>query len=190
MSKDRLEEFIIENRDDLDTEIPGLNLWRDIDKKINPTPKKNIKKIAGRSAAVVVVLLVACCWFFTGESRIPQEARMNQSPSSQQLLIEANPELAEISEYFTRKINQNKGKLAALNHHDPALYRDLNHMEAMYDTLRIEWQMNPHKSDEKLVDAMIANFRTRSMLLENVVARIERHENSFTSARPAVYKEY
>jgi hypothetical protein len=58
----------------------------------------------------------------------------------------------------------------------------------MYDTLKIEWRMNDHKSDEKLIDAMIANFRTRSMLLENVVARIERHDNSFTSARPAVYR--
>ena len=188
MSKDRLEEFIIENRDDFDTEIPSLNLWGDIDKKINPTPKKNIKKIAGRSAAIVAVLLVACSWFFIGDKGTSQNARMNQSPSSQQLLIEANPELAEISEYFTRKINQNKGKLAALNHHDPALYRDLNHMESMYDTLRMEWEMNTHKSDEKLVDAMIANFRTRSMLLENVVARIERHEDSTTSARPAVYR--
>lgn len=188
MSKDRLEEFIIENRNDFDTEIPSLNLWGDIDKQINPPPKKNIRKIAGRSAAAIIILVAACCWLFIGQQGISKEVKMNESPSTQQLLIEANPELAEITEYFTRKINKNKGKLAALNHHDPALYRDLYHMEAMYDTLRMEWEMNPHKSDEKLVDAIIANFRTRSMLLENVVARIERHDNSFTSARPAVYR--
>lgn len=188
MSKDRLEEFIQENREDFDTEIPGLNLWSEIDDKINPKKKATKTQIAGRAAAMVVVLIMVCCWFFIPSTDHSQIANLNQSPN--QLLEEANPELAEMSEYYTRKINKNKGRLAAMNHHDPDLYRDLKHMELMFDTLRMEWESNPHKSDEKLVNAMVANYKTRSMLLENVVGRIEGGKNSVTSARPALFREW
>lgn len=189
MSKDRLEQFIHDNRDDFDTEIPSLNLWGDIEEQINPHPKHKTKQVATRAAAAIALLIVASCWFVFSNGNTPeQHANLNQSPNA--LLVESNPELAEISEYYSRKINKNKGRLAALNHHDPDLYRELNLMESAYDTLRLEWERNPHKSDERLVNAMITNYRTRAMLLDNVVERLEGVDNSFTSARPAVFKEW
>lgn len=189
MSKDRLEEFIQDNRNDFDSEIPSLNIFSDIEKELGSKKKSKLKpgQIARRSAAVIALLAIACCWVFMNNGGEQKEARMNESPLQFAAEI-GHPELTEMSEYYTRKINSNKGKLAALNHHDPDLYRDLHHMEAMYDTLAMEWSRNPHKSDEKLVNAMIANFRTRSTLLENVVTRVEGNGYSIISARPAVYK--
>ncbi len=193
MSKDRLEDFISEHRNEFDAEIPGLDLWGKIDKELHPSPKADQQSASyiniGRAAAVVAIMFVACYWIFAPTyANSATVQHVNESP--EQLLYEANPELAEISEYYNRKINKNKGRLAVLDHHDPDLYRDLNHMESMFDTLRMEWQMNPHKSDEKLVNAMIANLRTRSTLLENVVGRIEGHDQSFTAARPAVFRNW
>jgi len=191
MSKDRLEQFIQDNRDDFDSEIPSLNLWGDIEKEINPQPKKSTRQIATRAtAAAIALLIVASCWImFTNGNTQEQHANLNLSPNA--LLVENNPELAEISEYYSKKINKNKGRLAAMHHHDPDLYRELNLMESAYDTLKIEWERNPHKSDERLVNAMITNYRTRAMLLENVVDRLEGNtDNSFTSARPAVFREW
>lgn len=186
MSKDRLEEFIKNNRTDFDSEIPSLNIFAEIEKKIDPKPKHNNRRIATSGIAATIILAVMCSWFLmSGNDQ--GNVRMNESPIPMIADLK-DTELIEASEYYTQKINKNKGRLAALNHHDPDLYRDLKHMEAMYDTLKMEWARNPHKSDEKLIGAMIANYRTRSMLLENVVHRVESNSYSLISARPAVYK--
>jgi len=186
MTKDRLEEFIENNREDFDSEIPSLNIFGNIEKGIEPKPKRGARQMASRAVAAIVLLGVVCSWFLMSQND-KANVRMNESPMPMIADLK-DTELIEASEYYTQKINNNRGRLAALNHHDPDLYRDIKHMESMYDTLRMEWTRNPHKSDEKLIDAMIANYRTRSMLLENVVNRIEGDSYSLISARPAVYK--
>ncbi len=188
MRKDRLEEFITDNRDAFDTEAPGLNLWAEIDNKINPKPRKvPVKKMAFRVSAGVAIVFIACSFLFLKNS--PPAKHVNQhGPVAVQ---DFHPEFSEFEEHYARKINQNLGQLAALNHHDPDLYRDLRNMEAMYDTLQMEWHANPHKSDERLLNAMMENYRYRSDMLENVVQRLNYREirPGGSAAVPAIFRD-
>lgn len=176
MNKDKLENFISQNREAFDSEFPSMNLWSKIEEDLNPTPKKkNWKKIGG--VVVIVSLLVALgIWQFVFNKK---QGSVSQSPiayvnvSPSQELLEKNPELAELSSFYTQKINTHKNRLIQLQHKDPDLLQDLEQMESMFDTLQAEWKRNPHKSDQELVQAMIANYRMRSTLLENVVKRVE-----------------
>ncbi len=184
MKKDKLEQFIDDNREDLDQELPPLNLWGEIDSAIHPKPIKKKRIIAGRAAASIALLVVAG-WFFLDNGTTKAPLHLNTAPV--ELISENNPEFQEITEFYSNKINNNMGRLTSLNHHDPELYRDLRQMEAYYDTLRMEWSKNPHKSDEQLINAMIENYRSRSMLLENVVDRLEDKQHYYSRAQPALF---
>lgn len=191
MSKDRIEQFIQENREGFDTELPGMHLWGEIDRKISPGKPDNGRGTLGRIAAGIALLFVVSIGLFIAlGNEGEQYTKLNKSPKY--LIEETNPEFAELSDYYQHRINGYKGRLAAMNHHDPDLYRDLRNMEFTYDTLMVEWNINPHKSDEKLIDALVTNIRSRSMLLENVVNRIAAGSDSanITNARPAMFKEW
>ncbi len=184
MSKDKLEQFISEHREEFDQELPGLHLWNEIDTQLHPKVRKGKWQIATRAVAGVALFLVAG-YFIWGQLYSPHTL-VNQAPISQ--IAEHNPELSEITEFYSNKINKNMSRLAALGHHDADLYRDMKQMENMYDTLRVEWLKNPHKSDEQLVNAMIANFQHRSMLLDNVIHHLERGKRRRNNmAQPALF---
>jgi len=156
---------------------------------MNAGKQDNGRGNLGKVAAGIALLFVASIGLFFALGNDGSEyTKLNESP--RHLIEEANPEFAELSDYYQHRINGYKGRLAAMNHHDPDLYRDLRNMESTYDTLMVEWNINPHKSDEKLVDAMITNIRSRSMLLENVVERISGNESAITTARPAMFQEW
>ncbi len=184
MSKDKLEQFINENRTSLDTEIPSLHLWDAIDKKVNARPKKNL--VAGRMAAGVMAFILMASFYWYNSTTTPQN--INQAPPNT-AIAESTPEFLEMTEYYSRKINESKGRLAALNHHDPDVYRDLKQMELTYDTLKMEWNKNPHKSDERLVNAMVKNYRDRYQLLQRVLYGIEQHSRK-SHAQPAIFRQY
>lgn len=175
MSKDRIEDFIRQNRNALDTEIPSVNIWAEIEQGLEATPprkKGNTYKIFAKIAALVLLVLGIGIWIF---NPLKQEENkityINVSPKQE--ILDENPELAQLSSFYTQKINANKKRLATLNHHDTELFNDLKQMENMFDSLEIEWSKNSHQSNSQLVNAMIDNYRMRSSLLENVVQRVE-----------------
>lgn len=190
MQKDRLETYIDENRDAFDTELPGLNLWAEIDKQLHPEPKKpwfNTK--AFRATAAILVLAVMGSTLLWANMNAPSR-HLNEAPADP--IAEQHPEFGEMKEFYARKINENMGRLAAANHHDPDLYRDIRQMELLYDTLRMDWEDNPHKSDEQLINAMIGNYQSRFELLEKVVNQLEYYQprqprRSPSIAQPAVF---
>ncbi len=184
MSKDKLEQFIDTNREEFDIELPSLNLWDKIDKTVHPKPKKGSWQIATKAVAGLALFIIAGLLVYSNMDNSPKN--INQAPIA--LISEENPEFSEIAEFYSSKINKNMSRLAAIGHHDPDIYREINQMESYFDTLKMDWTKNTHKSDEQLVNAMIENYRSRSMLLEDVVRRLERKNNNGTVARPALFK--
>ncbi len=182
MSKDRLEQFIDDHNEEFDVELPSLKLWGEIDAAIHPKPKKGKWQTASRSAAAIALFIVAGYFVFGSTTNDPKN--LNTSPVA--LISEKNPEFSEMTEYYSNQINKNMSRLTALGHHDADLYRDIKQMELYYDTLNMEWAKNPHKSDEQLVNAMVENYRSRYMLLENVVNHLDRNRNNTSRVKPAL----
>lgn len=184
MRKGRLEQFIDDNRTEFDSELPNMKLWGEIDKAVNPKPKKGHWQIASRAVAGIALLLF---FGYLSFGNFYQKEYQNINKKPQALAVDQNPELSEIKDYYSNRINKSMGKLVAIGHHDPDLFRDIKQMEMFYDTLQMEWAKNPHKSDDQLVNAMIENYKSRSELLENVLQHIERKNNNFSLAQPAMF---
>ncbi len=62
MREDKLEKFMMENREDFDVFEPKEELWDGIQQSITPVRKLNWKTIALRVAAVVVIFIAS--YFF------------------------------------------------------------------------------------------------------------------------------
>ncbi len=186
-----LEKFIEKNREQFDDEIPGLDMWAKIDEQLHPKPRRvSHTSMIGRVAAslTVLVVIVVGLMFMMEE----QPHHLNEAPIG--MVSEKHPEFNEMQEYYSKNISKQMSKLAAMNHNDIGLLRDIEYLESSYDTLLMEWQSNPHVSDERIINALVVNLRMRNELLNTVVHRIEekkkwRRLNNESEVMPAVFHD-
>ncbi len=186
MSKDKLERFIDNHREELDTEIPSLHIWKEIDSQINPKQKSGYSPKGMTRVAAGIALLVIGSFFTFHWVSSANSASTTQSIS----VADMSSELEEAGMFYSDRINRSKARLISLGHRDANVYRDLVQMEQQFEELQKEWNENPVKSNDHLTNAMINNYRNRADLLERVINQVERRRgrtNSF--ARPAVNYE-
>ncbi|MGB1217868.1 MAG: hypothetical protein ACPG5P_08315 [Saprospiraceae bacterium] len=166
-----LEKYIEKNREQFDDELPGLDMWGKIDDQLNAKPKQvSHKAIVGRVAASIAILVISIMGLMFSMNEQPEH--LNVAPEG--LVAERHPEFNEMREYYSRNINKQMDRLEALDHDDIGLLKDIDNLESSYDSLLIDWEINPHISDEKIINAMIVNLRMRNELLNTVIHRIEK----------------
>ncbi|HLY69466.1 MAG TPA: hypothetical protein VKR53_07035 [Puia sp.] len=72
MSSSQLEQFINDNRDEFDAEVPAKKIWDNIQQKLEPEVKKETRVVRlnfmrWSAAASIVVLLGAGAWYFLSD---------------------------------------------------------------------------------------------------------------------------
>ncbi len=168
MQKDNLERFISDNRDAFDKAAPRMKVWEGIEQKIEQKPAKRIAiwKFARMAAAVALLLGVGAAmgvYFSNGQQQVANT------------FSNISPEHAEMEEYFKAEIQSRTKKLASFNK-DKTVNEDLVQLEDLLKDLEKELQQSPPANNERIIDAMIQNYRTRIELLEHVLNRIDHKE--------------
>lgn len=187
MSK-RLEQFIKENRSELDGYEPGDKVWQAIEKKLPANKGRvGIVKRMGwakwAAIASIFILIASTVYYF---------APVNQKKSGSNDLVNSGlpPEYADEVYHFTRLIELKHKELQKIEKEQPELYQqfagDINKLDSNYQVLKKALPDNPNQ--EMLLEAMIGNLKWQIDLLNQQLAIIQKIKHSKKTANEKNYK--
>jgi hypothetical protein len=164
---DNLEKFIRNNREEFDDRQPPKDLWKAIDQHLEQKEKKTSRIIPiwryARAAAAAVLLIGT--GVFIGRN-------MDNQTSETVTMEEVFPEFFEAEQYYQKEVNSKVAQLASYNH-DSSIDDDMKQLDKIYDELKNELSEAPKDQQERIINAMIANYRTKLSILERVLERIQ-----------------
>lgn len=178
MNRDPLEEFVHQNREDFDTEHPGLGVWSAIGKELDQQPR--LRSIQSgrhfqywRIAAAIALLLIA--------GGIGRELGVRAIQEQQTAMLEqAAPDFDETEAFYQATIAQTKARLTGYEV-DPVLESDLEQLDQAMAELREELADAPPAERRTIVENLINNYRLKLNLLERILQRLQDAEAKKTN---------
>jgi len=173
--KDKLEEFILENREAFDLHEPGKEVWQKIEKNIRAKKSINWRLIIGRAAAVVLIFAASYMVHDIIDGRNREVAR-TRTKKEKELVI---PELREAEVYYSNLINEKLQEIKPMFSENPRLEKeisyDLNQLDSIYEELRNDLRDNI--ANQEVIEAMIQNYRLRLSILEDILSQLKPEED-------------
>jgi len=167
--KDKLENFVRDNKKNFDQLEPPADLWSRIEKQLDENQqKKKAEKVVRlsilyRSAAVLIPILFAGLWFY--------QYQYQQSVD----LSNINPGLARQQVQYASMIELKRSELKHIENEEPQLYREfsseIRKMEESYKMLQKDLPSSPNQ--EETMKAMIRNLEIQVQLLNQQLTIIQ-----------------
>lgn len=165
MRKDRLEKFIIVNKEELSNKKAPADLWDKINQNLyapqetqRPSPWKNVSIIL----LLIVTLLFVLMWFQWGSDS-------NELPDIIQPLEFAELEdFKETEHFYLSSINVSYDKLTRFEI-DATLEEELRLLDKNSQELMEEYKVTQGAYKEQVLRALILNYKTKLQILENVL---------------------
>jgi len=169
MKTDPLEEFIRQNRNAFDREVPPASLWKE------PEPARNkriflrgyTRYILQAAAAVLIFVMAWTANDFYHAHQLKQdssESRNNQS-------AELPAKLQEAENYYSSLIENKKQELFRLASTTPDVKKDINmEMEELDKTFReLKADLNDNADNQEVIEAMIGTYQLKLRILEDML---------------------
>jgi len=173
--KDKLEKFILENREEFDIHEPGQEIWGKIEKNIRPRRTLNWRIVIGRAAAVILIFAASYMVHDILDNR-NREVAHSRTRKEKELII---PELREAEVYYSNLINEKLQEIKPMFSEDPMLEEeiryDLNQLDSIYEELKNDLRDNI--ANQEVIEAMIQNYRLRLSILEDVMSQLKPEED-------------
>ena len=162
--KDRLENFISENREAFDDQVPDLKVWAAIDKELSDEEKpqaviRPLRRFLSIAAAIAFLLTVGAAIGL----------QIGQQSSTDPL---ASTEFQEAKQYYDTQIQEKRNVLASYSE-SSIVQEDLEQLESFLQELKSDLEVAPPENREQIINAMIQNYRTRLEILDRVLEKIE-----------------
>lgn len=201
--RDRLKEFVNENREGFDVFEPRPELWQEIcqEMPVIAKPQKAERKEAKvisinfgerlnfsadflfmRVAATIILLLACGITLWMVKQNTPASSNPSLATvSGQTNLNPVVPELAEVEMYYTSQINSKREELSAYDlkvlglDEARAIDRELARLDSSYTRLKSQLYTSPNT--DQVMGAMIQNLQLRIGVLNRqleVLQKIER----------------
>lgn len=180
-SEDKLYQFIQQNRDEFDEDLPTNDWWNQIEKQIQPKKPAIHRKLTPIfkyvAAAVFLMVFGAAVWTLMNDRNVKQDPLLSVANTY-------SPQYAKQISNFESLIAERSKELKKEGQTAPTYYKtftnDLNDLEATYQTLKNDLYSNPNK--EELLIALIQNLQLQAEVLSkqiNVLKNINTnsHEN-------------
>jgi len=169
---DRLEDFIRNNRAELDIDEPSANLWKGIEEHIPSQKKRKLWTTMGVAASVMILVVAA---YFLGMNNTSSSLDERSFASEMQF-----QEFEEASEYYTTTINHkfSQAKDAGM---DDDILNDLKQLDEVYNELKEEMLTTEYQDKEFLINLMINNYKTKINILERIINKNKSDESKITN---------
>lgn len=170
--KDKLEKYIRENKDKLDTGVPRDAVWDSIEKELEEDVPKKIFNLTNLWKVAAV--------FFFGLS-IYLLSQMNQTADvmSNQVAETLDAEFLETENFYASQISTKRSLLMENGTNNPELVKDftsdINKLGSIYQTLKEELNSD---NTEALQNALIQNLQLRMELLNQQLMILENVKNT------------
>ncbi len=170
--KDKLEKFIINNREEFDSRKPDAKLWDKIEADIKPKKTVSWKFVFGRAAAVLFIFIASYITYEFINKGFPKITFIKSTE------IEI-PELMEAENYYSRLLNQKleeiKPIITGYSTLEEELNYDLDQLDSLYNELKNDLKDNI--ANQEVIDAMVQNYRLRITILEEILSELKPNED-------------
>lgn len=173
MKPDKLERFILDNKEGFGPPMPVPDVWDKIQKR---TPKKEAifhwKLVLSRAAAVVAIFITSY-YFHAYRSEINSaELRSNT-----EVIANNDPlylELIEAELYYTSQIKYKKSELFSLTKDAPTLQKDVTRDLSELDIIlrELKTDLKDNADNQEVIEAMIQNYMLKLEILEDMLEQI------------------
>lgn len=178
----RLENFILDNRESFDTEVPDLRVWAALDKQLSDRPAvvaaprvvSMWSRLPSLRMAASIALLVT--------SGIAMGSYFN-SRAEPQSLAALSPEHAELERYYKQQIDNKQRQLVNVAYaKNDDVQDDLQEIDQVMAELREALTNAPRGSREQIIRNMIESYKNKMAILEHVINRTNRQsDNNFSN---------
>ncbi|RMG78578.1 MAG: hypothetical protein D6714_17720 [Bacteroidetes bacterium] len=163
LKMESLEKFVKQHREALDTAVPGLRVWAEIDKKLDAKKQRRLRWMPLKIAAAALVLLAV-------GALLGAQFNKNEAPPAS--LAAIAPEYEALEKQFNRQIEQ-KIQLLAGYHQDDYVREDLHRLDRVFQDLCRDLDSAPKGTRARIVRLMIENYEDRIRLLERVLEKVQ-----------------
>jgi len=176
--KDKLEQFIGENRDSFDSITPSTteSVWLKIDAERNRKSKgKIVLRYFYRAAAVL--LIFGLSYMFHDFVDVKRENRLAEEKMND--IYKQLPELKEAENYYSNLVSTRLEEIKPFLADNPgiseAINVDLVELDSVYISLKNDLKDNV--ANDQIIEAMIQNYRLKLKILEELLAEIKQENN-------------
>ncbi|MCB0664449.1 MAG: hypothetical protein KDC80_01445 [Saprospiraceae bacterium] len=166
-SKDRLEKFVLENREAFDDERPSFKVWADIEKELHRSSRKK-RDIWRWSLAASILLVVG---MLLGMLVYPKIYEYQQLQA-----LNASEEFNGMAGYFNTEIETLLVELKG-DQQTTAIRTELDEIDQQIQKLKIDLIHAPKNSREIIFQAIIESYETKVSLLETAINRKKEIKN-------------
>lgn len=182
MKRDRLEEFVAENKEEFSAPIPDI--WGKIEKR-QPQKKGLVipfKLILSRAAAVIVIFVSS---YYFHEYRSNQV--LDSSGTTTQIALEdteAFQQMMETQSYYVAEIQDKTDEFTRLTRNSPDIRNDLNRDLSELDAIFLELQkdLKDNANNQEVIESMIRNYMLQLEILQDMLEQLKHvksHENDY-----------
>jgi hypothetical protein len=162
---DKLEKWIIDNREGLNDKSPPADLWSRIEKDlpVHPAPTSlNWKLWAGLGILLIGIIVSTVLYMNRSGESLSEEIEMDP------MLFAKMEEYKQSQNYFLAEAEEYTKELVSMTN-DTTIIRDLEQLDLMQKELQEELKsaVGPHK--EFIIDALIENHQVKISLLQHLL---------------------
>lgn len=173
MKPDKLEKFILDNRDEFDDLIPSPGGWDKVKDNIRPTRSINWTNTLVRIAAAVVIFVASYIFI---DYNLNRENEKGQMASEQMDEIYENiPVLVEARAFYSSQINTMEQEVYNLTGSDSPIRNDIqaefDELDKVFNELKAD--LNDNAANQEVVEAMIQNYRLKLQILEEILYQLK-----------------
>lgn len=169
--KDKLEEFIHNNYEAFNDLEPNPELWQGINTRNAKIKQLNWIGIAWKVAAAIVIFIASYFFFefMNRENDAGLYAETLETTEELQVLVDAQA-------YYTAQIKPVEKQVFQLAGNHPELLYDISLEIKELDSLFVQLRndLNENMSNEEIIEAMIQNYRTKLMILEETLFQLQK----------------
>jgi len=168
-NKDRLSEFIRNNKEEFDLNEPNPQVWQHLENQLdgnNSIIKKLFKQQWLRAAVLLMVVGSVLFYVFSLQNQVSQMATTIDSLQVQ--------EQEEAFQYYQTSYNNKKNRLMQLskNHYQQA-EPDLKELEEAFIELKKE--LGDNYNNEEVIKRLIEHYQLKIKILERMIDIIEEY---------------
>lgn len=175
MEKDKLKDFIDQNKEEFDLFEPSDQVWEGVDKDLRKErfalPSKVILRIA---ASLFFLLGSTWIWIQISPTNRQQLADEKTQEKIEFAFTGLSEELEEVEHYYVSEVNYTQNKLSEFDV-DEELFSEVEALQLEFESLKKE--MGQSADPMMVIEAMIQNYQLRLELLKSILEQVENERN-------------
>lgn len=181
METDKLEKYILENRETFDDMEPGAKVWVGIEKQKNRTIRLRWKTFGIRAAAVVAIFISSYYFhdFMQGYNNSRKVIVLDENVQNRNDMYH---ELQEARHYYTSQIEETKAVVFRIIDNNTDLKNEIDSELLDLDKVLLELKsdLKDNVNNEEVVVAMIQNYRLKLNILKDILKHLKSFDEKNT----------